>query len=1515
MKNWAYSTLVALVLMLSLAGCSSGGGDSSGDTTDPVVVTGSSALSGTIAQDTSGDVVTAPSRFSAMSVSDIDADASAQLVVDLSKNKIYGDSGDVKYTSVVGVNGSFEFKDVQVNKSGETKAELTVSKNGFAKVTKVVTLTDGQNVSVVAEAGALPVLTEVVSIDRNTTVPGGSYLKLGIKQTSTGLSSYSRIMSLSELHAEATDPSFGLEDVSSSVIPLDTVPPSVTEITADIQAFDPTSEEDSKYFPGEYKGTGVGGSTEERQLVSAAFDLVSLKDQNGDPVVLDNSVLRTSKLLAQADYDNCLQTKVRYLSSAQVTLIENYGDDDNTTTDFEVPMWYYNSKLGMWDYLGVAYYTSATDVNNTTGRAFATMCITENWGEYLNLDYDFAIEQPKAVCVTATDQEGNAVTSLGITAKKDTAYETRWLNSEGKATLALTSGSTASEYAFSYSGAITGWSSVAIDNSLIVKSSTAGCDYDLALSVENPYSTIMQVTAKKIDGTVGVGYVYVYNNTYGNYFYESQYLDANGMATFKIKPDTAYVVRYATKEANVNANGSVQSPETADSRRSLSVSVQDENKAPVVYTRFNKSEISSVATTAKFSISASDANGDKVTMSSLTLNGVNLVKDTHYSVTERYTGTSYDYVYAVLDLNKTNAGSDNNLTATYSDGKSSGSSTAQLKIVPNSAPVINSTYLYSATKGYVYLTGTIDVGTYDIRSYSYDPNGDSTTTTYTLDGNVSSGVGVALATGSHTIGVSVSDGSLTTAKSYTFWVGNNPPVVSSAGAKSYLVDIGASQTVSLYAFIKDKEDGNIVTSVQAVDQNKTSYPLTYNALKGMYVSAAFTPSSIGTYTYDITATDKDGATSAPYKVKVEVIANNQKPIFTTELLSETVNVGTTKDLICVASDPEGTFVTYAWTVNGVVQGTSGTTLSQTFSTTGQVNISCTATDGDGKIATSSAVYTVVDPTVTGTLTVNTEMPGLTVALHDMTTLEPIAGQEKLTDSNGRATFSVSGDRTTFSVSLTSDTVLSSTIIVKEIRDMLISEAIYACSYSTDVNTTLLCASVDLCAISDTQSFPNWIVDLNPPTDENNTVLLTADEIDTSNDGFVDNTELYAAVLLLNDTNSDGQITLSEYDNESKVITTQMLASVPVQEYSISMFNQYQEYAQYQESIQCSDLSLKEFNLTITGLDSALSSYVNVSGNGNGYGYNSGTNSITAPVNAYSVGADGKYSFLAKLTVDTNVSFYFIEGTATELQSGLSVSVSSFDRGTSVDFVAALDTTEGSMYLSGLYKELNYYIQGDRVPNDGGYTMNIFEIPEASIAINGTKSASVDGLNLYYSHNNYYGDGTLQTVYTLADYPQLDITVSAVDKNLEFGGNDLSKVSVLTYSKTAQGDMFTLNFNIATTVVANSVQDVNLSRVLPQSVVNSVEDLERELSSIYWGESYLDMTEYKDKTEAEILSIFNTSGMDYHVWSILPSRSMHTYFYDYYNYSVAAASTQESGAKELPKLNPLSIGLDVSRLWN
>ena len=1415
---------VATAMLIGMSACSSsggGGGDDDG-TSSSTVLNGSASLSGTIASSSA----TSPSvsRVGASNVvSGVDEEASAVVTVDGNGDGVFGGT-DIVYTSSVLSDGSFAFENIQIPEEGVTQAQLTVRKNGYAPVTKIVTLSNGQSASILADAAAMPVFTEVLAIDRNTTT-AGSYLKIGMKHSATGVTSFAKIMSLSELRAEADDPSFGEDDLSTSVIPLDAIPDDVTEVRADMKAFDPTDPQDSKYFPGEYKGEGKDGATTPSRLVSVGFDLVSLTDQNGDPIELDTSAIRASKLRPQAvDWDNCLQTKVRYLGDTQVALIEQMGDDDNTTPEFEIPMWYYSYASGIWSYLGEAVYTSAADSANS--RAYATMCVTENWGQYLNLDYDFAIERPKNLCIKATDQYDSPITSLNFTVRNGTAYSYAYSDANGEASVALTAGDNLDDYEITYYGYMSGWTEVQVDNDDIVANTTDDeCDYDLDVVVQNPFSTTLQVTPLNIDGSKGEDPVYVSNSSYSDYFYRAATVDENGIASFKVKPNVTYRVQYRSTVVSVNANGAVVAPETADSTRSLSVTVQDENQAPRVSAYFRNNNISEKATKVKFYVSAEDANGDAITFDGLTLNGTALVEGTHYTLEARYQGTGYDYMYGELDLTnaevsaitpKNLSGGSYDLQATFSDGTLSAEASATLEVLQNRAPVINGVYFYNTSTGrYADLNGVIPVGDYTIYAYAYDPNGDTVTLSYTLD-DVTATKDVNLQNGPHTIVVSASDGNLSTSRSFAVLVGNHPPVVSYAGALSYVVDIAsANNTIDLFAYVRDKEDGVNVKSVQAIDQNGTKYPFTFNASKYMY-EAQVTPSAVGTYTFAIRATDNNDSNSSDYTVSVQTIENNQAPQFTYELVNETVNVNTEKTFRCTATDPEGTWVTYDWSVDGTHINNFSDQYTRTFSETGQVRISCTASDQDGESATTSATITVTDPTQTGTLIVNTQIPGLLVAIHDSATLEPVVpAQEALTDANGRASFNVVGDRTSFSVSLTSNTLMSDDMVLESVKAMLLGEAQSACSYQPDTNVT--CSEMDWCAAYDADTIPNWVVDLNPPRDENGTVLATAEDFDANDDGVLNASEIMAAVLDMDDTNSDGKITWGEFNDDRESVVTQMYASVPVQEYNLPFSYLFEEReepgASSYNSVQyidgCSDKEESfDFNLTVTGLDPNTTPTFYVYGSGYAYKYTSvgAEGNVMFSVNAYTKGENGNYSFLVRNITDGN--FTFFEANATALQAGVSVDAAAFKAPTEVEVVTpsavgtytfAIRATDNNDSNSSDYTVSVQTIENNQAPQ---FT---YELVNETVNVNTEKTFrctatdpegtwvtydwSVDG-----THINNFSD---QYTRTFSETGQVRISCTASDQD----GESATTSATITVTDPTQTGTLIVNTQIPGLLVA------------------------------------------------------------------------------------------------------------------
>jgi len=943
---------LSTALILAVSGCGGGGGDA------PVAaaaaaLNGSAGLSGTLGNAGGGGANPAPGRVGARlaPTNTIDPDASAQLIVDLNKNGTFGDSKDIAYTSQV-VNGSFSFSGIKIAEEGVTEAQLTVLKRGFAPVVKVVTLSNGQTLSIRTEAGTVPLQTEVVALDRNNSNLSlkGAFLKMGLKTTTFGIQSYSKIMSLSQLRAEAATPEYGNGEISTSVIPLDAVPDSVTEIRADMKAFDPTSAEDSKFFPGEYKGvgkpSGAKATNEERQLVSVGFDLISLTDQNGEAIELDASAIKASKLRPQAiDFASCLQTKVRYLSAAQVTLIENMGDDDNNTPNiFEIPMWYYDNQSGMWKYLGEAEYTNLA--TSTRGSAYATMCITENWGQYLNLDYDFAIEQPKNVCVKATDQNGVAVGNLSIDVKKDTSYTHAYLDSEGKANLGLTLGSNPSDYEFAYSGALTRWARVNVDSSNIVAGQTDLCDYNLSIVIQNPYTTTLKVTAKEINGDLSSRGSVTVSNDGGDYFYEYSYLDENGTATFKIAPNVDYTVRYNSTRAAVNANGTKIAPETLDSGSLVKVTIKDVNSAPDVYAYFNNPYLSERATQVGFYVSATDRNEDTITFDSLTLNGTPLVEGTHYEITRSYIGNDYNRFNAILDLTHPDVAGITGLTATslsagayslvatYSDADVSSAASADLSVVANQKPVINGIYLHSPTRSFINVRSEILAGVYTVSANAYDPNGDDINVTYKLDdGDFTVLAEVNLVDGEHNITVRATE------------VGADTPL---SVQKVYRIVVG-SRSPTIAPFTADVDDTNTINgNLIATSPNPVSVSIVGATPAGL--TLYFT----GAYTFDGKA-HRDLAAGVTRDVVANVSVTNS---YGTAQTTFTVTVTGTNDAPTLTVPMS------------VVSSATGVSIPYSAADVDS-EVTVTATAGDGAVVVSDVnlTYTPNDSVTSDTITV------------------------------------------------------------------------------------------------------------------------------------------------------------------------------------------------------------------------------------------------------------------------------------------------------------------------------------------------------------------------------------------------------------------------------------------------------------------------------------------------------------------------------------------------------------------
>ena len=1505
MNTFIKTSLISVTvsaLIFSMTGCSdSDDGGSSSDGTQTAVASGVASVSGSIATTNSG--ITASSAFKATATTTVDSTASALLTIDTNNNGEFGDSADTVLSSTVGSNGSFDFGGVTINETGETKAQLVVSKQGFAPVTKVISLTNGQTVSVIADAASTPLLTEVVDIQtlRTNGTLSSSFLTLGLKRTSSGLSSYAEILSLSEMAAKADVPISG--DVETeTVIPLAALPESVTSITAQTQSFDPTDPEDAAKFPGEYVGVGEPGEGEQR-LVSVGFDYMSLTDQNGNTIELDqNQLAGVSKLLPQAvDYTSCLRTSTRYLSGAQLELFKKYGDDDNTTSAFEIPLWYYNSSAGNWQYLGQAeVYGSdgVTDYNvtSTDTYAYAKMCITENWGTSVNLDYSFAPQQPVNVCVVAQDQDGNAISNLYVEAQNDTARDGHYLDNDGKAQIALLAGANLADYEFSYSGALTGWNSTTVQSTDIVTGGEAGCDNTLNIEVVNPYSATLTVTVKELDGSLATDkWVYVYNSDWTDYYYESAYTDANGQAVFKVKPNTNYGVYYNAASVDVNINGTTTAPEEADNGRIATVTLQEQEIAPVVEVYVSQSALSNAASSLNFYVYAEDGNGDTITRKSLTLNGTPLVEGTDYTVNYEYSYNNYVYMSATLNLDAATvsaitptslAAGDYSLEATYSDGKADGVSAQRFTVTANRAPEISSVYLYDTTTGYYsYINSSLKTGTYDVYAYAYDPDADDVTLTYTLDGTATDGSALVLNDGEHTLVVSATDGALTTDKTFTFYTGNNAPEITSFGATSYSIDLNsADKTISLYAYAQDK-DGDAIT-VQTLDGNITLTP-NYRG-SNYFVSTPITVDANTTFT--IVANDGDKNSTAK-SLTVTTYRANQAPVFTQELTPLSIATGSEATFTCVATDPEGDAVTYSWALNGTtLDGETATTFTHTFTTTSVV--SCTATDADvlePMSVTSTATVTVYNPTATGNLVINT-LPGAIVALHDATTL--VAGETKTTDSNGVASFAISGtDRVTFSISVYGDLAVDKALIMEQTLFDIANILDYICAPTGSEPDA--CSTYDRTTLIAGSTIPNSLGDL---ALANAGETITSADLDTNGDGAVDIDENYNYLLSTDDNNSDGVLSWTEFTGNDNV-TSEFFVNVPVREYTISLY-------EYQDGYQ------DEFYYDKTWTNAPTT--MNFSGFPEGTEIRINSNRVTVSADGnvtfssdYALGSNtGLYSYAASYLDENNVTKYLLalDKTADEVKS-VSYTPSDFTIVGKNVTLDALETEYMSVsmsynysYLAGLtkYDTLQALIDDSRLTYSYYSSMSVYD--------------SVTGNSTWFS-NSYSDVGALASTYSSTIYPYLNVNFQFDNVDtLSVSGSDLSKVNSMRveYSSVNTDDANNsvyVHTSFTYTIAPSTFVVPSLTKILPAAVVPYVSGT---VSAEYL---YINSYEYVNTTETEFLDAVN--GDNYYSLYENGYRSSSTYMNVEKTVTAASTISQDVKAKIV---RPFSIGYEAKSLF-
>ena len=246
-------------------------------------------------------------------------------------------------------------------------------------------------------------------------------------------------------------------------------------------------------------------------------------------------------------------------------------------------------------------------------------------------------------------------------------------------------------------------------------------------------------------------------------------------------------------------------------------------------------------------------------------------------------------------------------------------------------------------------------------------------------------------------------------------------IQSTFGSRRSAEPMTVSCSVSRNSMLQDE-----VASIRANVVNPQGGRLTYSwsssggIVNGNGDQADFKSSDPGSYT--VTATVSNGRETANCSSQITVNRRPVAPSASVEPATFSLLPGESANLRCVASDPNNTTLTYAWTVNGSPLAAQGpnVTFGSEGRNPGSYDVACTVTNGDNLTASASSKGTVRErpnqvPTISCQTTTVNVASGSSVQL-SATASDPDG--DKLTYSWSSPVGAVGGtsDSTTFNAS-------------------------------------------------------------------------------------------------------------------------------------------------------------------------------------------------------------------------------------------------------------------------------------------------------------------------------------------------------------------------------------------------------------------------------------------------------------------------------------------------------------------
>ncbi len=224
-------------------------------------------------------------------------------------------------------------------------------------------------------------------------------------------------------------------DSLSIQIPASLLPEGTESLDVAVRTFDPNDPNDAEFFPGAY------ADSDGNQLASVAFNYADINTGSGEPIVAAMKKARQQKLAKLGGQQKALVEEPvvinRQIPAQSCGLLERLGDSAPDQDGFQVPVYTYNPKSGLWDLLGQGtIYTENGEQVAATQAEFD--CDTENFyleilvtneiflSDWWNLDYPLVFNQPTTYCanIQLKNPEGKVLSGVtGFVIDEDDSFD------------------------------------------------------------------------------------------------------------------------------------------------------------------------------------------------------------------------------------------------------------------------------------------------------------------------------------------------------------------------------------------------------------------------------------------------------------------------------------------------------------------------------------------------------------------------------------------------------------------------------------------------------------------------------------------------------------------------------------------------------------------------------------------------------------------------------------------------------------------------------------------------------------------------------------------------------------------------------------------------------------------------------------------------------------------------------------------------------------------------------------